>query len=227
MDISHLFHCYKEKRSKMIHIERMVFNSFGVNTYILWDETAECIIIDPANYSEEEDKIIESFIESHKLKPVLHLNTHCHIDHVLGSRFIREKYNIPFHTHREERTLLAKAPLMGEIFGFQIEALPEPDKTIEPNDFIRFGNSKLRAIHVPGHSPGSLTYYSESDGFAITGDALFAGSIGRTDLPGGDYDMLITSIRKNLFTLPPDTVIWPGHGDSSTIMKEIENNPFF
>jgi len=211
----------------MIHLEKLVFNSFGVNTYIVYDDTAECIIVDPANYSEEEDRRLEAYIESQQLKPVLHLNTHCHIDHVLGSRFIREKYNIPFHAHREERELLAKAPMMGEIFGFHVQPLPEPDKYIEHNDTIRFGNSGLRAIHVPGHSRGSLTYYAEAADFAITGDALFEGSIGRTDLPGGNYDTLITSIMNNLFTLPPDTVIWPGHGNSSTIQNEIENNPFF
>ena len=211
----------------MIHLEKLVFNSFGVNTYILHDETAECIIIDPANYSEEEDRRLESYIENRQLKPVLHLNTHCHIDHVLGSRFLRKKYNIPFLAHREEKELLARAPLMGEIFGFHVQSLPEPDKYIEHNDTIRFGNSELRAIHVPGHSRGSLSYYAETAGFAITGDALFEGSIGRTDLPGGDYDTLITSIRNNLFALPPVTVIWPGHGNSSTIMNEIENNPFF
>lgn len=211
----------------MIHLEKLVFNSFGVNTYILHDDTAECIIIDPANYSEEEDRRLESYIENRQLKPVLHLNTHCHIDHVLGSRFLRKKYNIPFLAHREEKELLARAPLMGEIFGFHVQSLPEPDKYIEHNDTIRFGNSELRAIHVPGHSRGSLSYYAETAGFAITGDALFEGSIGRTDLPGGDYDTLITSIRNNLFALPPVTVIWPGHGNSSTIMNEIENNPFF
>jgi hydroxyacylglutathione hydrolase len=228
MDSLHLFHYYREKQIKsMIHLDKLVFNSFGVNTYILFDKTGECIIIDPANYSEEEDSTLLSYIEQHNLTPVLHLNTHCHIDHVLGVHFVKNNYNIPFYTHIEEMSLLEKAPLMGEIFGFHVKPLPKPDKHLVHNDTISFGNSELRAIHVPGHSPGSLSYYSESDGFVITGDALFAGSIGRTDLPGGDYDILIGSITSNLLSLPRETTIWPGHGENSTIGNEKENNPFF
>lgn len=211
----------------MIHLDKLVFNSFGVNTYILHDKTGECVIIDPANYSEEEDMALRSYIEQHNLTPVLHLNTHCHIDHVLGVHFVKNSYNIPFHAHIEETVLLEKAPLMGEVFGFKVKALPIPDMHLSHNDTVSFGNSELRAIHVPGHSRGSLAFYSESDGFVITGDALFAGSIGRTDLPGGDYDMLIGSITSNLLSLPPETTIWPGHGENSTIGNEVENNPFF
>lgn len=211
----------------MIHLDKLVFNSFGVNTYILHDETGECVIIDPANYSEEEDMALRSYIEQHNLTPVLHLNTHCHIDHVLGVHFVKNSYNIPFHAHIEETALLEKAPLMGEVFGFKVKPIPKPDMHLSHNDTVSFGNSELRAIHVPGHSRGSLAFYSGSDGFVITGDALFAGSIGRTDLPGGDYDMLIGSITSNLLSLPPETTIWPGHGENSTIGNELENNPFF
>lgn len=211
----------------MIKLEKLVFNSFQVNTYILHDETGECVVIDPACYTEIENSELEKFISERKLTPVLHLNTHCHIDHVLGMRFVREKYKIPSRAHELETTLLERAPLMGEIFGFKTDKLPPIDKHIEHNEIVTFGNTELRAIHVPGHSAGSLAYYSERGGFVVTGDALFAGSIGRTDLPGGDYDTLISSIRNNLFTLPGKTMIFPGHGESSTIEKEIQENPFF
>ncbi len=211
----------------MIHLEKLVFNSFGVNTYLLYDETGECIIADPANYDKTEDLRLLSFLEQNNLTPVIHLNTHCHIDHVLGNHFLKKKFNIPFQAHLEEMELLGKAPVMGELFGFNVKPLPEPDKYLNHNDTITFGNSELKAIHVPGHSQGSLAFYSKKDSFALTGDALFSGSIGRTDLPGGDFDTLIASIRENLFSLPPETTIWPGHGESSTIGYEIEYNPFF
>ncbi len=211
----------------MIHLEKFVFNSFGVNTYILHDETGECIITDPANYDKEEDEKLLHYIKQNNLTPVIHLNTHCHIDHVLGIHFLKTKFNIPFHAHSEEMDLLGKAPVMGDLFGFNVKPLPKPDNYLNHNDIITFGDSALRAIHVPGHSRGSIAYYSKKNSFLLTGDALFSGSIGRTDLPGGDFDTLITSIRNNLFSLPPETTIWPGHGESSTIGYESENNPFF
>ncbi len=211
----------------MIHLEKLVFNSFQVNTYIVHDETGECIIIDPSCYSGEENKTLAEFISQHQLRPVLHMNTHCHIDHVLGMHYIRNTYQIQSYAHEKESTLLKNGPLMGDLFGFRVEPLPVLDKFIAHDEIITFGNSELRAIHVPGHSPGSLSFYSAKGGFVITGDALFAGSIGRTDLPGGDYDTLINSIEMNLFSLPPETTVWPGHGGSSTIGFEHRNNPFF
>ncbi|MEX0986762.1 MAG: MBL fold metallo-hydrolase [Bacteroidales bacterium] len=211
----------------MIHIEKLVFNSFQVNTYLLHDETGNCIIIDPANYADQENNALVTYISQYQLYPVLILNTHCHIDHVLGLNFTKSTYDIPFHAHEKETQLLKNGPVMGDLFGFQVSPLPEPDNFVSHNEIISFGNSKVRAIHVPGHSEGSLAFYSEPDNFVITGDALFAGSIGRTDLPGGNYDTLIESIRSQLFPLPAETSIWPGHGESSTIGNETVNNPFF
>ncbi|MDF1570978.1 MAG: MBL fold metallo-hydrolase [Bacteroidales bacterium] len=211
----------------MIQLKKMVFNSFQVNTYIIYDETGECIIVDPANYEPVEDQALSAFISEHNLVPVLNINTHCHIDHILGINHVKQAFNVPFRAHENEEKLLSNAPLMGKVFGFNVGHLPAIDHFIGHGEVIAFGNSELRAIHVPGHSAGSLAFYAPGGEFAITGDALFAGSIGRTDLPGGDYDTLIASISSNLFSLPPATTIWPGHGESSTIGDEIANNTFF
>jgi len=211
----------------MIQPEKIVFNTFQVNTYVLHDETGECVIIDPACYSEEEYELLDDFIQQRKLTPVLHLNTHCHIDHILGMHFIRNKYKVPSYAHEAEIPLLNNGPLMGDLYGFSFEPAPPLDKLISHNEVISFGHSEIRAIHVPGHSQGSLAYYSEKDAFLISGDALFEGSIGRTDLPGGDYDTLIQSIQTNLFSLPEETRVWPGHGPSTSIKEEKAYNPFF
>jgi len=211
----------------MIRTERFIFNSFQVNTYLLFDETRECVIIDPANHGDQENSALNTAISEHKLTPLMIINTHCHIDHVQGISFLKKQFGIPLLAHREEARILEKAPVMGELFGLRIDTLPEIDRFIAHNESITFGNSSLTALHVPGHSPGSLAFYAEQDAFAVTGDALFAAGIGRTDLPGGDYDSLIESIKKQLFSLPPETTIWPGHGGSSTIGFETENNPFF
>ncbi|MCF8225624.1 MAG: MBL fold metallo-hydrolase [Bacteroidales bacterium] len=211
----------------MIKIDRLVFNSFQVNTYIIYDNTGECLIIDPACYTETEKDALSNFINDHQLKPVSVVNTHCHVDHVLGIQHIKDMYHVPFLAHKLEGEMLENAPLMGELFGFTIDELSEPDQTLGHEDAVTFGDSELKAIHVPGHSQGSLAFYSKEGGFVVTGDALFEGSIGRTDLPGGDYDTLIKSIKDNLFSLPGETKIHPGHGGSSTISKEKSENPFF
>ncbi|MCF8346644.1 MAG: MBL fold metallo-hydrolase [Bacteroidales bacterium] len=211
----------------MIHLEKLVFNSFRVNTYLLHDETKECIIIDPANYDAAENKQLTDYIAQHNLKPVLNLNTHCHIDHVLGINYVREHYGIALHAHEQEKEMLQNAPLMGELFGFNVDPLPTIDKFVGHNETICFGNSALHAIHVPGHSRGSLAFYSKKNNFVITGDVLFENSIGRTDLQGGDFDTLIDSISNFLFTLPPGTSVWPGHGEPTTVEREIKHNPFF
>lgn len=228
MDPFHLFHFSREKQiNTMVQLKKMVFNSFQVNTYIIYDESGECIIVDPANYETIEDQALSAFISEQNLKPVLNLNTHCHIDHILGINQVKKTFNIPLHTHENEAKLLKNAPLMGKVFGFNLEELPVIDHFIAHGEKITFGHSELKALHVPGHSAGSLAFYSREGNFVITGDALFAGSIGRTDLPGGDYDALIESISTHLFSLPEETSVWPGHGESSTIGGEMANNPFF
>jgi len=211
----------------MSYLEKFVFNAFQVNTYLVWDDSGECIIIDPAFQDESERERLTGFMTEKSLSPVRIINTHCHVDHLLGIPGMKQVYNIPFHCHRQETSLLEKAHIMGKAFGIDAAPFPAPDWFLEHGEIIDLGNSRLKALAVPGHSPGSLAFYDEKTEFVITGDALFAGGIGRTDLPGGNYDQLIQSISTQLFELPEDTVIWPGHGPSSTIGEEVRSNPFF
>ncbi len=210
----------------MIQIETLVFNSFQVNTYLVRDESGRCLVVDPAFYTPEEVRAFDTYISENGLKVTGQINTHGHVDHVLGVLHMKSTYNCPFRAHLEETGLIKNAPLMGDMFGLSVEPIEGIDKPIEDNDMISLGNQTLQAILVPGHSPGSLAFYSAEGGFVITGDALFQGSIGRTDLPGGDYDTLIKSIRSRLLILPPETIVYPGHGASSTIGDEATGNPF-
>lgn len=221
-----LFHCYVGKTINMIQIESLVFNSFQVNTYLVWDDTHECLVVDPAFYDETEVKVFDQTLLDKGLKLVGQINTHCHVDHVLGVRYIKSKYGFPLRAHREESPIVANVPLMGDMFGLSVEPIEGIDEFLEEHSQIMVGNHVLEALHVPGHSRGSLAYYSKEGGFVITGDALFQGSIGRTDLPGGDYDQLINSIRSKLLVLPPETKVFAGHGPSSSILNEISENPF-
>jgi hydroxyacylglutathione hydrolase len=226
MDSFHLSHCSGEKTVNMIQIEAIPFNAFQVNTYLVWDETGDCLVVDPAFYSKEEQQNLKSIINSKGLAVAGQINTHCHIDHVLGVLHMKEEYNCAFRAHREEAKIVANSPLMGDMFGWSVEPIEGIDEFIDNQQSVSIGNHSLLSIHVPGHSPGSLAFYSKEGGFVITGDALFQGSIGRTDLPGGDYDTLIDSIKKGLLVLPPDTIAYPGHGPSTTIGTEIDKNPF-
>jgi hydroxyacylglutathione hydrolase len=210
----------------MITIKIFVFNAFQENTYVLSDETNECAIIDAGCYSDEEYKQLFDYISNNKLKPKQLLQTHGHIDHVLGVTKVSEQFVLPIKSHKKEVKLIAQAQEHGIIFGFNANPLPEVSNYLEEGLPVKFGNSVLQVFHVPGHSKGSVAFYSEPDKFVITGDVLFKGSIGRTDLPGGDYDELMTSIFTKLLTLPNDTFVHPGHGPSTTIGVEAKSNPF-
>jgi len=211
----------------MINIKALVFNPLQVNTYIIWDNSRECVIIDPSFCTEAEQNVFLEFIQSKDLNPAVQLNTHCHVDHLPGVNFIKKKFGLPFSAHTDELHIVANASLMGKLFGFDLEPLEGIDRLINDNELIKFGTSELKALHVPGHSMGSLAFYSEQSKFVVTGDALFNGSIGRTDLPGGDYDTLIHSIKSRLFSLPGETLVYPGHGPHSSIQRELTANPFF
>jgi hydroxyacylglutathione hydrolase len=210
----------------MISIKKLVFNSFEVNTFILSDETKECVIVDPACYDNAERKTLTDFIENNTLKPVRLLITHCHIDHVLGASYISEKYKLPIEIHKDGLPLLGNLKGYGMMFGLTVENILKPDTFIEENQIIKFGNSSLKAFYTPGHANGSLVFYSE-EGFVIVGDVLFYGSVGRTDLPSGNQDLLIRNIKDKLFVLPDNTKVYCGHGPETTIGFEKENNPFF
>lgn len=210
----------------MITLKRFSYNLFQVNTYVLHDETNECIIIDAGMEGKMEEKEIVSYIEENKLKPVLLVNTHAHIDHILGNNFMAEKYGLKLVAHKDSEPILMRAPLYAQTFGVRIENPKAIDQFIDEGAELKFGNSTLKVLFTPGHADGSLCFYSPEDQFVISGDVLFYQSIGRTDLPTGDYDLLQQSIWEKLFTLPDETVVYPGHGPETTIGYEKINNPF-
>lgn len=211
----------------MTKIKIFVFNPFQENTFLLYDETNECIIIDAGCNEEHEFRQLEHFIEENSLKLTSIVNTHCHIDHIMGNAYLVDKYKVPSIAHKEDLQLIERSNDMALAFGFNIQEPPIPNQFVNEGDEIKFGNTVLKIKHVPGHSPGSIALHNEKDKFVIVGDVLFAGGIGRTDLPGGDYDTLIESINDKLFTLNGDTVVYPGHGGSTTIEREKSTNPFF
>lgn len=211
----------------MIQIKTFIFNPFQENTYLLYDETKEAVVIDPGCYNNQEEDELVSFINDNELKLVRLLNTHCHIDHVLGNRFVKEKFNLQLEANKEDEILAKNAKSHGATFGIQMqEEAPDIDVYLNEGDQIKFGNSTLEIVHVPGHSPGSIVFYNKNEQFMIVGDVLFNDSIGRTDLPGGNYDLLASGIKGKLFPLGDDMKVFPGHGTYTTIGKERRTNPF-
>ncbi len=208
-------------------IQRFIFSPIEENTFVLIDKSGDCAIIDCGCYDNSENEELVSFMTTNKLNPVLLLNTHCHLDHIFGNKLILEKYNLRTLCHEKEERNRKSSLQHAAIFGLSMEMPPEPARYIDDNEIIRFGSTELKALHVPGHTAGSLSFYIEKEGCVFTGDALFAGSIGRTDLAGGDYETLLNSIRNRLFTLPESTIVYAGHGSETTIEKEIRTNPWF
>jgi len=209
-----------------MEIFKLVFSAFRENTYILKDKSGDCAIIDCGCYDRVEFAELTDLIESENLNPVLLLNTHCHPDHVFGNRFILEKYNLKTFCNKSEEYNLRNAERDVKLFGLSMDTPPEPAGFISDNKIMIFGTTELIALEVPGHSAGSLAFYSEKNNCLFSGDALFAGCIGRTDLPGGNYDILIKSIQQKLLVLSPSTVVYPGHGSATTIGDEIRSNPY-
>lgn len=210
----------------MIHIERFTFNPFSENTYLLYDETKEAIIVDPGNYTRDENEELINFIEENGLKPVRIVNTHAHIDHVLGVFYLKNKYAIPFALHAKDEQVLLAVKSYAPNYGFPAFNEPEVDQWLNEGDSVTFGTSELRILFVPGHAPGHIALVNDDQKFVIGGDVLFRTSIGRTDLPGGNFETLISSIRTQLFVLSDDYEVYPGHGGSTTIGFEKRNNPF-
>ncbi len=210
-----------------MNIEVISQNPWQMNTFILWDETNECVIIDPGCFNDEEKQQIVDFITGNVLKPVRLLHTHLHLDHVFGTGAIAEEYNLKPEAHPDDEFFIGQTKDYAAQFGVTIEKNP-PDLGgyLNDGDEITFGNTVLKIIHVPGHSPGGVALYCENDKKLVAGDVLFKDSIGRTDLPGGNLDTLLANIKSKLFILPDDTVVYPGHGPTTTIGYEKESNPF-
>jgi len=210
----------------MIQLKSFYFNDLRECSYILWDETGESVIVDPGCYTESEQERLVKFIEQNNLKPVKLLNTHGHFDHIMGNAFVITKWQIPSYIHKEDKHHLLRAKQYTEMFGYKIEQPPVDTIDLEDGANVNFGNSTLRVIHTPGHSKGGVSLVSDDDKFVITGDSLFAGSIGRTDLPGGDYDVLMDSLLNKIVKLGEDYKVYPGHGPATTIGNELATNPF-
>lgn len=211
-----------------MNVAKFEFSLFGINTYVVYDRiTKDCAIIDPGMISEEEERAITGFIERNHLRVTHIIDTHLHIDHAVGVGFAKKKYNVPLFAHIEDSKM--GMTLNEQAIRFHLSPEIENvsvDSFLEDGEEIGIGDGRLKVLHVPGHSKGSIALYDKDDNFVITGDALFAGSIGRTDLPGGNYGELLDSIKNKLLTLPEETVVYPGHGPATTIGTEKRYNPF-
>lgn len=210
----------------MLTIETFTFNPYQENTYLLIDQEGNCVIIDPGMHSLQEQSYFKDFIANRNLKPTLLLNTHCHIDHVLGNHFIYENWGLKPNFHEFEVPVLVSVENYAPQMGFRYETSPIPETFIQDNEIIEFGGHKIETIFAPGHSPGHLCYYITDQKALIGGDVLFQNSIGRTDLPGGDHQTLLESIKNRIYTLPDDVQVYPGHGSTTTIGFEKQTNPF-
>lgn len=213
----------------MTKICSLTFNAVQENTYLVYDEASrDCIIFDPGCHTAAEEVELVRVIEEHALKPVQLINTHCHFDHVFGNAFVANKYDLKLGAHPLEAQVLEWAPMALQMYGIPpMEASPPIDYFLNDGDVVTLGDAKFTVLFCPGHSPGSICFHNAEEHYLIAGDVLFSGSIGRTDLPGGDHATLLGSIMTKLFPLPDKTVVYPGHGGSTTIGKERASNPFF
>ena len=210
----------------MVNVKIFPFNALQENTYLLYNEVGQCIIVDPGCYSEDERDLLSKFISDKRLSPIMLVNTHCHLDHVFGNRFVAETYKLELYIHPGEKKVLEMAPTSGLMWNLPFDNYEGVLRDLVPGEFINLGADKLKILFMPGHSPASVGFYSQEAGFVIAGDVLFRESVGRTDLPGGSPDVLLKSIREELFVLPDETVVYAGHGKPTTVGYEKRNNPF-
>lgn len=210
----------------MLKIRQFTFNPVQENTYVIYDGKGACAIIDPDCYFDYEYKELMDFIEANKLLPNYLLNTHCHLDHVFGNKVIAEKYGLVLHMHPLEKELFDYAPTSGEMWGLPFENYEGEIVFIDERDRIVIGSDELSILFTPGHSPGSISFYSALSEFVVSWDVLFRSGVGRTDLPGGSFEVLVSSIRSQLFSLPDGVVVCSGHGPETTIGEERKGNPF-
>ena len=210
----------------VIQVQSFTFNPFQENTYVLYDETGEACVIDPGCYEKEECRTLSDFITSKNLSVKLLLNTHCHIDHVLGNDFVKSRFKVPFLIHPIELPVLEAVKSYAFNYGFPLYHEALPDGELTEGRVVKFGASTLGILFLPGHSPGHVGFYEPEQKLLISGDVLFYHSIGRTDLPGGDFDSLIKNIHQKLFVLPDEVTVYAGHGPTTTIGEEKVHNPF-
>ncbi|GAB4338509.1 MAG: MBL fold metallo-hydrolase [Flammeovirgaceae bacterium] len=209
-----------------LKLHTFTFNAFSENTYVLSDDTHECIIIDAGCYENEEEQELLHYLKDNHLNPLMLVNTHCHIDHIFGVDFLKRTLQIPYLIPKGELKINNTANMFAHVWGFPKMVVPHPDKFLDKQNGLTFGKTHLQILSVPGHSPDHVAFYHPESKLCISGDVLFRQSIGRTDFPDGDHDTLIKSIKKVLFALPDDTVVYCGHGDKTTIGYEKKYNPF-
>lgn len=209
----------------MIQVKTYAFNPFQENTYLIYDETKKCTIFDPGCYFSEEQKELTDFIANNGLQPEYIVHSHGHVDHILGSNFLREHYNIQVIMHKDDLEILRRSKDLGEMIGITIEPPRDPEIFIQEGEKITFGNTSFDVLHLPGHSPGSIGLYNEQEHMLFAGDVLFRRGIGRSDLMGGDHNTLVSNIKNKLLPLDGDTTVYPGHGETTTINEEKAENP--
>jgi hydroxyacylglutathione hydrolase len=210
----------------MMQIKTFTFNPFAENTYVVYDETGEGVIIDPGCYERTEKEQLAKFVAEQNLTIRYLLNTHCHIDHVLGNTFVKDKYNVPLLIHPLDEPVLRAVKAYAPSYGFALYQESLPDAYLEEGNTLSFGNTAFSILFLPGHAPGHVGFYHEPTLSLLSGDVLFEQSIGRTDLPGGNFDVLLKSIQEKIFTLPDAVTVYPGHGNTTTVGDEKQFNPF-
>lgn len=210
----------------MLAVKSFCFNPFSENTYLVQAADGTCAILDPGCYSPAERSVLESYIRDNNLTPVLFLNTHCHLDHVFGNNFVHQTWNLPLHLHAAEQPVLDYAAVAGQLYQVPCENYAGSVQYLKPGDTWQLGGEEVHCLFTPGHSPGSLSFYAAESDWVISGDVLFQGSVGRTDLPGGNMEELMQSIREQLYVLPDPTIVYSGHGPATTIGAEKKSNPF-
>lgn len=210
----------------MLHVQGFTFNPFQENSYIVYNDQKEAVIIDPGCYTREEQAFFLEYIQSNGLKPLALLNTHCHIDHILGNAFVLRNFELDFYAHELDLPTLQMGKLSAKMYGMsEYETSPKPTKFIQDKEVLQFGNIQLDVIFGPGHAPGHVAFYNSASNILLGGDILFKGSFGRYDLPGGSLEVLKKSITERLFTLPENTVVYSGHGPATSIGEEKSTNP--
>ena len=217
---------FTQEKAAMINVKIFQFNPLQENTYLMYNEGGDCIVVDPGCYTDKERDQLRAFIEAKQLEPVMLINTHCHLDHVFGNKFVHETYGLELHIHAGEQQVLDMAPTSGLMFNLPFDNYSGPIHFLDEGSILMLGDETIQVLLTPGHSPASISFYASKSGFVMAGDVLFRESVGRTDLPGGSPAVLVKSILEKLYALPDETIVYSGHGIPTTIGHEKVHNPY-
>jgi glyoxylase-like metal-dependent hydrolase (beta-lactamase superfamily II) len=217
---------FTQEKAAMINVKIFQFNPLQENTYLLYNEDGDCIVVDPGCYTDKERDQLRGFIEAKQLNPIMLINTHCHLDHVFGNKFVHETYGLELHIHEGEKQVLEMAPTSGLMWNLPFDNYSGPIHFLDEGSILMLGDETIQVLLTPGHSPASISFYASKSGFVMAGDVLFRESVGRTDLPGGSPAVLVKSILEKLYCLPDPTIVYSGHGIPTTIGHEKVHNPY-